>query len=138
MSHRILAHTADTGVEAHADNLPNLIEELATGMFESMASLVAGVPSEGVEIEVEVTGPTPEEIVFGALAELLYESEVGDVFLCDFRAELSGRREVKVKALGVPFSRVEVTGPPIKAVTYHDLHVEKMADIWRGRVYFDV
>jgi SHS2 domain-containing protein len=129
---------ADTGVEAHADNLPNLIVELATGMFESMASLVAGVPSDGVEIEVEVTGPTPEEVVFAALAELLYESEVGDVFLCDFRAELSGQRDVKVKALGVPFSRVEVTGPPIKAVTYHDLHVEEMSNTWRGRVYFDV
>jgi SHS2 domain-containing protein len=138
VSHRILAHTADTGVEASAADFPNLVVELATGMFESMATVVSGISEERAVIEIEVTGSTPEDIVIGALSELLYESEVGDLHLCDFRARAVGGNGVNVTAHGVPLSTVEVTGPPIKAVTYHDLRVEETDGTWYGRVYFDV
>lgn len=138
MTHRILSHTADTGVEASAANFPDLIVELASGMFESMGTVMPGVTGERVEIAVEVTGPSAEDIVIAALSELLYESEVGDVFFCDFCAKASGADGMNVEARGVPLSQVEPTGPPIKAVTYHDLLVEQTDDTWRGRVYFDV
>jgi SHS2 domain-containing protein len=44
----------------------------------------------------------------------------------------------KVEVGGVPTSAVEPAGPPIKAVTYHDLVVERREGRWYGRVYFDV
>lgn len=138
MSHRILSHTADTGIEASASGFEDLIVELATGMFESMATVMPRSSSEAVVIEVDVSGSTPDQIVIDALSELLYASEVGDLFLCDFAARRVGRHDLEVRANGVPFSSVEPTGPPIKAVTYHDLRVEERDGTWHGRVYFDV
>jgi SHS2 domain-containing protein len=138
VSHRILAHTADTGVEASAGDFPNLVVELAAGMFESMAAVVSDVSEEAAMIEIDVAGSTPEDVVIAALSELLYESEVGDLHLCAFRARAVDGNGVSVTAHGVPLSMVEVTGPPIKAVTYHDLRVEETDGTWHGRVYFDV
>ena len=138
MSHRILSHTADTGVEANAPGLATLVVELAAGMFESMGSPRPGGDGKGTEIEVEVSASTLEDLVVDALSELLYESEVENLFLFDFSAEPMGEFAVKIRARGVPFARVETTGPPIKAVTYHDLKVVEGPDSCRGRVYFDV
>lgn len=138
LAHRILSHTADTGVEASAADLPGLVVELATGMFESMATLRPGTTRAGVEIEIEASGPTPEDMVVETLSELLYESEVEDLFLLDFAAQSDGSHRVRVKARGVPFSDVEMRGPPIKAVTYHDIEIVQTGDTCHGRVYFDV
>lgn len=138
MSHRILSHTADTGVEARAPGLAALVAELATGMFESMGSFRPGPDGTAIEIEVDVSARTPEDLVVDALSELLYESEVKDVFLFDFSAEPVSRLALRVRARGVPFTRVATTGPPIKAVTYHDVEVVEAPGSCRGRVYFDV
>lgn len=125
-------------MEASAPDLPGLVVELATGMFESMATLRRGTTGVGAEIEIEASGPTPEDMVVETLSELLYESEVEDLFLFDFAARSVGSRRVRVKARGVPFTDVEMTGPPIKAVTYHDIQILQTGDTCHGRVYFDV
>lgn len=138
MAHRILSHTADTGVEASGHGLAGLIAELATGMFESMATPRPGARGAGTDIEIQASGPTPEDMIVAALSELLYESEVEDVFLCDFAVQSVGSHGVTVRARGVPFSEVVMRGPPIKAVTYHDMEIVAEGDIVRGRVYFDV
>jgi SHS2 domain-containing protein len=136
LPYEILDHTADTGIEARASSLPDLIEDLATGMFELMAR-VDPCPKDD-SIDIEVTAPTEEDLVIEVLSELLYESEVEDLILCGFEAKMKTSHHVEVTARGIPTSDVELSGPPIKAVTYHDLTVEQSDGIWFGRVYFDV
>ena len=137
MPHRILSHTADTGVEARSPDLLALVVDLATGMFESMASAPAGVTVDRT-IEVEASGTNRADLVVEILSDLLYVSDVDDVFLCDFAATSADGDGVKVTAGTIPFAEVEVHGPPVKAVTYHDLTVEETPGGWYGRVYFDV
>jgi len=137
LARRILSHTADTGIEASADDLSGLIVELATGMFESMASARPGSQPRR-QVEVEIARSEPVEIVVETLSELLYTSEVEDLFLCQFEATPTGEHGMRVTAVGVPFDLVESHGPPIKAVTYHDLEIVETPEGWRGRVYFDV
>ena len=136
MPFEILDHTADTGIEARAASLPDLIRDLATGMFALMAVVDPCPPVE--EISIEVSAPTDEDLVVEVLSELLYEAEVEDLVLCGFRTRMTSTRHIEVAASGVPTSDVELSGPPIKAVTYHDVTVEKTEDGWLGRVYFDV
>lgn len=136
MSFQILSHTADTGVEASADSLATLIDQLATGMFASMAPVDPCPP--GQEIEIEVAAPTLEDLVVETLSELLYESETEDLMLCGFQTKILGPNRVRISAGGLPVSEVELSGPPIKAVTYHDLTVSERSDGWYARVYFDV
>jgi SHS2 domain-containing protein len=134
--YQILSHTADTGIEATGNTFPDLVRDLAAGMFGLMAAPEA-MP-EGPEIEADVSGTTPEELVVDLLSELLYQSEVEELILGDFEVEMLGEQRLKVKAHGIPLSKVELTGPPIKAVTYHDVTISKTDEGWYGRVYFDV
>lgn len=105
-------------------------------MFHLMA-IVAPCPHD-VAVEVEVVAPTLEDLVVELLSELLYESEVQDLVLCGFEATMLGPTHTRIKARGVDISGVEVTGPPIKAVTYHAVVVDRREEDWLGRVYFDV
>lgn len=136
MPYEILSHTADTGIEATGANLPDLVRELARGMFGLMAAPEA-LP-EGPQIAVEVSGADPEDLVVDLLSELLYQSEVEDLIFVDFEVELLGDQRLRVRAHGIPVSQVELTGPPIKAVTYHDVTIRETDEGWYGRVYFDV
>lgn len=135
MPYTVLSHTADTGIEATAPTLEALISELAAGMF----SLVARVdgPLE-VEAKAEVASPSTEGLVVDVLSDLLYLSEVEELVFAEFQVSVAVENTATVLARGVSLEEAEVTGPPIKAVTYHDLVVEETADGWLGRVYFDV
>ena len=132
----MLSHTADTGIEATAGSFPELLGELATGMFALMAQPENCVPDRVVEADVEST--SKKELVVDALAELLYHSEVEDLFLCQFKVRATGVAAVHISAGGVPNDSIELTGPPIKAVTYHDVAADETPEGWYGRVYLDV
>lgn len=137
MPYRVLAHTADTGLEATADSLAGLIGELATGMFGLMAPVEQSAAERWIEVRVE--SPTFEDLAVDTLSLLLYNSEVEDMIFCTFEVEKEPDvLAIRVTAGGVPAAGVELVGPPIKAVTYHRLLIEERADGWYGRVYFDV
>lgn len=135
MPYEILSHTADTGIEATNATFTGLVADLASGMFALMAEPGAGGEPR---VGVVVSASDPEDLVVDLLSELLYQSEVEDVLLGDFEVEQLGELELKVTARGVPLGEVELAGPPIKAVTYHQVGVEQTEDGWRARVYFDV
>ena len=90
------------------------------------------------EFEVSETASSYDDLVVAVLSGLLYVAEVNDVHLHGFRAREVDPETVSISARGVATSEVEPLGPPIKAVTYHDLVVEPREDAWFGRVYFDV
>lgn len=136
MPFNILSHTADTGIEATANNLSDLLCELATGMFRLMGRPHADAARSTVEVEVTADGN--EELIVDALSELLYQSEVHDLFFIRFDVRRAGEGAVHIRAVAVANDSVELTGPPIKAVTYHDLVARQAASGWYGRVYFDV
>ncbi len=132
----VLSHTADTGIEATADSLSDLVHDLASGMFGLMAKLEPCPPARLIEASVEAA--SYEDLIVDVLSELLYRSEVEVLFLCAFDVEVTGPIGVHVRAGGVEAASVELTGPPIKAVTYHDVTVSRTDHGWYGRVYFDV
>jgi SHS2 domain-containing protein len=134
---RVLDHTADTGIEATAGTFPELLRELAAGMF----GLVASVPPSAAQrwVRVRVTASTREDLVVDSLSQLLLQSELEDLLFCDFRVVADeGERSADIEAGGIPMTSVAAAGPPIKAVTYHSLLVERRGQEWYGRVYFDV
>lgn len=132
----VLSHTADTGIEATGSSLAELISALASGMFDLM-SPVADCPRD-VNVDVEASSDSLEELVVDLLSELLYESEVRDLFLCGFETTMLGPTHARISAGGIDIAAAEVVGPPIKAVTYHAMVVERRDDGWFARVYFDV
>jgi len=132
----VLSHTADTGIEAAGADLAELIGCLAFGMFDLMYDLDALSPGE--ETALDVPAGAPAELLVDVLSELLYRSETLDVAYRDIGVAVSDTAAT-VTARACPTAGAALTGPPIKAITYHELLVEQLPDgTWRGRVIFDV
>ena len=137
MPYRVLPHTADTGIEGTAETLDSLIAVLSQGMFELVGRCKPS--SQRRWLTLTIDAETVEDLLVDTLSELLYLSETEDLLFCDFRVRVHpGGPAATMEVGGVPASAVEPAGPPIKAVTYHDLVVEPRKGSWYGRVYFDV
>jgi SHS2 domain-containing protein len=133
--HRIVAHTADTGIEAWAPDQAALFEECAAAMFALVYRHAKPPPKP--DIPVEASGDTTEELLVAWLSELLYIAEVDDLVLCGVVVDTLQPGAVQGRTAGVPGSGVALSGPPIKAVTYHGLEVAHDGS-WHARVIFDV
>ena len=136
-SYIFLPHTADTAIEVHADTLAELIELAATGMFATTYDAGEMEPERWVTVTAE--GNRLDEMLVDVLADLLYLSEVEDVVPCHIRVDAISPRELGIAAGVFPADPSMLVGPPIKAVTYHDLEVEELPDgSWRAQIVFAV
>jgi SHS2 domain-containing protein len=131
--YRILEHTADVGIEATAPDIPTLFSEAVRAT--AAVILDADPPAEGDEAPVAVEADDIETLLAELLSEALwrFESEGALPVAADLEVSqttAAGRFRV--------IRDVNVGGPAIKAVTYHQLSVERVGDGWRARVYFDV
>lgn len=134
-----LDHTADAGIEVEAPSLDTCLARAAAGLFAIMF-----VPPDRLDrssqwtVEVELEAASPEELMVSWLQELLYQSEVEDLFFLRFEVETDGRR-LNGRATGVPITpELEPAGPGVKAVTRHGLRVDRSHEGWQARVIFDV
>jgi protein archease len=133
VSYRILDHTADIGIEASAADIPALFSEAVRAMAAVILDAEPGPATSTVPVAVEA------DDLAALLATLL--SEALWTFESTGRLPLSAELEVSsttaAGTLGV-VDDVTIGGPAIKAVTYHQLLVERAEDGWRARVFFDV
>ncbi len=134
--YEVLAHTADTGIAVTGATLAEVFENAAYGMFDLMFDLDALEASD--RVAVEATGDTAEELLVDWLSSLLFEAEAGELVLCSFSVEELGEGRTRGTAAGRSSAGVVLRGPPIKAVTYHDLLIEEKPAGWRAQVIFDV
>ncbi|MDH3259664.1 MAG: archease [Acidimicrobiia bacterium] len=134
--YEVLSHTADTGVVVHGSTLREVFESAAFAMFDLIFGIgdLAGVD----RVQVEVTAPTVEDLLVDWLSTLLFEAETNDLAFCSFEIDTIDDGHATGWAIGSSVVDLELSGPPIKAVTYHDLRVEKTAGGWSARVVFDV
>jgi SHS2 domain-containing protein len=131
----LLEHTADVGIRAFGSDVAEAFEQAARGLAELMG---VGVPGPGERRLVRVEGEDEEDLLVGFLNELLYLHE----------SELAGFAQVRI--LGVSERAVEAevelvplrepgSGVAVKAVTYHQVAVERRPDgTVEVRVYVDV
>jgi SHS2 domain-containing protein len=131
-----LEHTADKGIRAFGRDMKELFENAAYGMFSLMADLTLYAPSEGREIEAQASDDS--ELLRAWLAELLYQFEVERILFVDFHVEEIAEGQVKGTAQGLPFDGVEWLGSQVKAVTHHDLEINRTDDCLQAIVIFDV
>lgn len=131
----IVSHTADTGIETSARTLAEAIGNAAFAMFDLMYDL-SRVPTE-MAVTFVVGAPSPEDLLVDVLSELLLRSETDDVVFAAISVQESARRAT-VDASGATALGRELRGPPIKAVTYHELRCEPTGGGWAVRVIFDV
>ncbi len=134
--YRILEHTADGGIEARGETLKKAFANTASGMLSIMIDPEKVGEKESYSLQVK--GIDEKELLVAFLSELLYRYEVND-FLPK-RVSISFLTDKKLKAV-VYGEKIDLKkhtiDTQIKAVTYHQLEIEKNKD-WRIRVIFDI
>lgn len=126
-------HTADAAIRAYGRDLPELFANAAYGMFDLLADVEKLRPT--MERKVSLEAPDLETLLVDWLSELLYLREAhGEVY-----------REFEISALSPKELRAVIRGGKrfvprmdIKAVTYHDLKIEKREEGYVATIVFDV
>jgi SHS2 domain-containing protein len=137
----ILEHPADVGFRAYG----RTPEELYANAALAMMTLACG--PEGLEEReprnIEVTGADHESLLFAWLADILAIQDAEHMFFR--RAEVTevasaaGGMLLRGRVFGEQYdSARHRAGTYIKAVTMHQLRVEKTAQGWQAQVYLDV
>jgi SHS2 domain-containing protein len=133
----ILDHTADIGLTIYGGDLKSLFEHAGEGFFHLITDLKKVKPR--IERRVELSGEILERLLVDWLGELLYLFEVDRLLFREFRVESVGARGLKAVVKGEPFQEgVHIVKSVVKAVTYHQIQVQKRAGGWKARVIFDL
>jgi SHS2 domain-containing protein len=137
-----LEHPADVFLEIWGDDLPGLFENALFALYDQLAEL------EGFEAPLKETitvhGPSPADALRALLSEALYRFSTDDFVAA--RAEISvkespgGEVDVVADLHGENVDRHRhILLTEVKAVTYHQLTVEKVPEGgWRATILFDV
>jgi SHS2 domain-containing protein len=127
-----ISHTADWSARVWAPDLPSLFTEAA----RAMNSLSGAVTGNGPRVTrtFEAEGPDVESLLVAFLSELVYYQEQENLAFDVFDLRVAGRW-LKVALEG---AKVESVDKAIKAVTYHNLKIEKTKDGFEVTIVFDV
>lgn len=131
-------HTADIGVRIYGATLPELFVNAARAMYAALGELKK--TDTGKQKSIELHAGSVEDLLHDWLAELLFEVEANRALYDEFDIQQVGPRTLRGELRGglIDFAQSQ-TNEEIKAVTYHQLRVEQLADgRWRANVIFDV
>ncbi len=130
-------HTADLGIRAKAGDLNALFVDAATAVFAAIVEDLATVRPEG-GIEIEIAGAEKDYLLFDWLKELLYRFDAEHLLFSKFEVQVN-ESGLKGKAWGEPIDRARhVLSHEVKAITYHELRVEREGDEWVAEVIVDI
>ena len=139
MSFIFLEHPSDIKILVKAKSLKELFRESLRAMFEIISgkdlSLFKG-GKEKIMREVSISSVDREVLLADFLAEALSLSEIYDEFYFDCELVEFDETFLKGFLFALP---LEKKVKEIKAVTYHDLKIEKIReDHWEATLLFDI
>ncbi|TET06413.1 archease [Candidatus Dependentiae bacterium] len=140
----IIPHTADLKIRVYGHTLAEFFLNAVVGMFQSIGPKASDCKIEdGRRIcrelpehhEVEVKSFDLNSLLVDFLSEALYLSDVHDEAYLNATIYDINEKHVKATLRGVKITGFEIE---IKAVTYHDLEIKRVDDIWQADIVFDV
>jgi SHS2 domain-containing protein len=137
LPYRILEHTADVGLEAFGSTRTEAFTNAARALFHLIVDLDSINPGE--EVSLRVQGPDPENLLVNWLSELIYLHDAEGWLFRDFEIVDLKDDSLTAIARGERFKRSRHQARlRVKAVTYHQLALEKTTEGWRAQVYVDI
>jgi SHS2 domain-containing protein len=135
--YELFDHTADLGLRATAGDLDTLFAEAARALTAAIVENPADVRPVQT-FELNLSGAERDYLLFDWLKELLYRFDTEHFLMADCT--------VQVRDDGLSATvRGEAHDPQrhtlcheVKAITYHELKVEKTADGWLAEVIVDI
>jgi SHS2 domain-containing protein len=134
---RILEHTADVGFEAFGATREEVFANAARALIDLIVELDTIEPREVVQ--VQVNGPDPASLLVNWLSEILFLHDAEGWIFREF--EIQSLQDDSLSALvrGEKFQRPRHQAKLlVKAITYHQLALERTQRGWRAQVYVDI
>lgn len=125
-------HTADWALRVWAPDLAGLLEQAARGMYELSGTRISGSGREKRSLKIESTDA--EGLLVNFLSELLHFLDQENIAFDEFDLVVS-ETEANVNLAG---ALVIERKKEIKAVTYHNLLIEKKSQGFEAQIVFDV
>ena len=133
-SFEIVEHTADVGVAARGDTLEEAFRQTALGMLDIMGAYVSG---PGEDVRIEVAARDEPALLVEWLSEILYLHESSDAVVTRISVDDVSEGRARGSVTLAPRA-TQLEGTAVKAITYHQLEVERDDDDWRIRVFLDI
>ncbi len=130
-------HTGDVGIAVTAPDVETLFERAAWAMFTILTDPTTVEPTDRITLEVEATDR--DDLLVRWLSELNFLHITTGMLLASF--DITGMSECRLSAVvrGEPMDeRHHVVHTEIKAVTYHQLRLERTSDGWLAEVILDI
>jgi SHS2 domain-containing protein len=129
---RELEHTADWQLEVWAPDLPALLEQSARGMYALTGARLQVGPrlNRGLDLPMK----DPESLLVTFLAELLFLEEQEGLAFDAFNLQIDGG----LLHADLGGARLVSIDKEIKAVTYHNLVINKTPRRLEVKIVFDV
>lgn len=135
--YQLIDHPADLGLRAFGETREELFANAAWAMFDQLVDLEKVATHQSYLLTVEA--PNQEELLVRFLSELLYLFTSEEFLLGRLEIIKMDDRHLEAKVWGERFSpsRHQLK-TEIKAVTYHNLKIDRDETGWRSEVIFDV
>ena len=133
--HEVLEHTADVGIRARGETLEDLFREATLGLLGITGARREG---DGEVISIEVKARDLGGALVDWLDEVLYLQDARDAVITEVSVETVEEPGIANGSVAVAPREDTLEGTAVKAVTFHQLRVERDAGGWLAEVYFDV
>jgi len=132
-----LDHTGDIQIKVFGSSLMELFKNAAYALFDIITD-TSKIDSQLAET-VEVSGIDKEELLVNWLSELNYLFITESKIFHDFEIEHFNDLELSATVIGEKFNmHRHPLHTEVKAVTFHDLQIEKVGDHWETKIVFDI
>ena len=132
----IVDHTADIGIRVWADDVKMLFERAAWAMFSLLTDMRRVQPRRTWRVSVEASDR--EALLVRWLSELNLMHQTRGALFSRFEVTECAEKRLRARMQGEAIGDRHRIHTEIKAVTFHDLAVGRVGDVWRAQVIFDV
>jgi len=149
-TYKVIEHTADIGVQAWGKDLKALFRNAAEGMF----SIVTGgkthnkagmgflvykkIKTTYQKEKISCQAPDLETLLVFWLSDLLYAYNTKEILFQDFDIQKLTKTKLQASCYGPDIHEVAEPKIEIKAVTFHQVKVEKKKNHWEATVILDI
>jgi SHS2 domain-containing protein len=141
----ILPHTADLKIHVYGTTLEELFKHALIGMFQSIGPKSKACTKKGERLycskltqnhDISVDAPDRDALLVNFLSEALSLSDINNEAYLDVTIHELNENHIRATLHGIPIEGFEVV--EIKAVTYHELAIQKIDGVWQSDIVFDI
>jgi SHS2 domain-containing protein len=134
-NYKYIDHTADIGIEVHAKTIEELFINIGIAIFETQ---VSGHFLSQKELNIKIVSESLEELFIDWCRELLYHFSVHSFIPQKYDISIE-KFSLSACLSGDKFdAKRHKIKTEIKNATYHNLKVNKVNDLYKAMIIFDV